>query len=91
MEAILRANPNSAEAHEFLGNLFNAKGEPDRAIDHYREAIRIAPDFDRANLDLGSALAAKGDASAALPYLRKAAQSKDAQTRAAALKILNKP
>jgi tetratricopeptide (TPR) repeat protein len=90
VEAILRANPNSAEAHEFLGNLFNAKGESDRAIDQYRDAVRIAPDFDRANLDLGSALAAAGNARAALPYLRKAAQSKDAQTREAGLKILEK-
>ena len=57
VEAILHTNPNSAEAHEFLGNLLIAKGQPDRAIEHYREAVRIEPDFDRANLDLALALA----------------------------------
>ena len=90
VEAILRANPNSAEAHEFLGNLFTARGESDRAIDQYRQALLIAPDFDRANLDLGSALAARGNSRDALPYLRKAAQSQDTQTREVALKILGK-
>jgi tetratricopeptide (TPR) repeat protein len=90
VEAILRANPDSAEAHEFLGNLLNAKGLADRAIHQYREAVRIEPDFDRANLDLGSALANNGDPSAALPFLRKAAQSHDAEIRNAAQKVLEK-
>jgi tetratricopeptide (TPR) repeat protein len=88
LEAIVQANPNSAEAHEFLGNLLTAKGQTDRAIDQYREAVRIEPEFDRANLDLGSALANTANPTAALPYLRKAAQSSDAQTREEAQKIL---
>jgi tetratricopeptide (TPR) repeat protein len=90
IEAILRAYPNSAEAHEFLGNLFRAKNQIDRAIDQYREAIRIEPEFDRANLDLGSMLANRGDPGAALPYLRKAAESQNAETREAAQKALEK-
>lgn len=90
LEAILGAHPNSAEAHEFLGNLFGAKGRLDRAIDQYREAIGIEPEFDRANLDLGSALANSGNQADALPYLRKAAQSQDAETRAAAQRVLEK-
>ncbi len=90
VEAILRANPNSAEAHEFLGNLFSAKGQPERAIDQYREAVRIEPDFDRGNLDLGSALVNAGRTSAALPYLRKAEQSRDVEIRGAAQSILEK-
>ncbi len=90
LEAILRANPNSAEAHEFLGNVFAAKEQMDRAIEQYREAIRIVPDFDRANLDLALALADSGNPSAALPYLRRAAQSGDAETRQAAERVLEK-
>jgi tetratricopeptide (TPR) repeat protein len=90
LEAILRTNPNSAEAHEFLGNLLTAKGQPGPAILHYREAIRINPSFDRANLDLGSALAITANPVAALPYLQKAAQSRDAEIREAAQKLLEK-
>ncbi|MGA3189131.1 MAG: tetratricopeptide repeat protein [Bryobacteraceae bacterium] len=90
VEAILRANPNSPEAHEFLGNLLAAKGQLDQAMNQYREALRIAPEFDRANLDLGSALATTANPATALPYLRKAAQSRDAETREAAQRLLQK-
>lgn len=88
VEAILRGNPNSAEAHEFLGNLLNAEGQAERAIAEYREAVRIEPEFDRANLDLGKALANSGKKTDALLYLRKAAQSRNTETRQAAQKML---
>jgi len=58
------------------------------AIDQFREAIRIRPDFVRAHLDLGAALAASGDAAGALLYLRKAAESPDPAVRQEALQIL---
>ena len=90
VEAILATHPNSAEAHEFLGHLWSAKGQLDRAMEQYREALRIVPEFDQANLDLGSALAKSGNPTAALPYLRKAAQSRDAQTSAAARRLIEK-
>lgn len=90
VEAILRANPNSAEAHEFLGNLLTAKGQPERAIDQYREAVRIEPEFSRANLDLGSALANSANPVTAVPYLQKAAESREAEIREAAQKLLEK-
>lgn len=89
IEAILKSDPASAEAHEFLGNLFKAKGETDRAILEYREAVKLAPDFDRANLDLGMALVNARDAKSARPYLQKAAGSQDAEIRAAARGVLN--
>jgi Flp pilus assembly protein TadD len=76
-----RADPNTAEAHEFLGNLLSAKGQRDRAIEQFREAVRIEPDFARANLDLGAALADSGNSAAAMPHLRKAAQSRDRVVR----------
>jgi predicted CXXCH cytochrome family protein len=90
VEAILAANPRSAEAHEFLGNLLVAQGQPQRAIEQYREAVRIAPEFSRALLDLGATLADSGDVEAALPYLRGAARSPEAATREEALKLLQK-
>jgi predicted CXXCH cytochrome family protein len=90
VETILRTNPNSAEAHEFLGNLYLARKEVDRAIGEYREAVRIQPEFDRANLDLGKALVGSGKPDAAYPYLQKAAQSRDAEIRDAARRIIEK-
>jgi tetratricopeptide (TPR) repeat protein len=90
MEAVLRVVPQSAEAHEFLGNLFTARGQTIQAMAQYREALRLEPHFDRANLDLGTALAKSGEVDAALPYLRAAAESQDAATRQAAKDLLQK-
>ena len=88
IETLLRTDPQSAEGHEFLGNLLGAKGQTARSIAEYKEALRLAPSFSRANLDLGTALANSGDPAAALPYLRAAAQSPD--TKEKALKLLQK-
>ena len=88
MEAILRTDPNSAGAHEFLGNLLGLKGQRDRAIEQFREAVRIQPDFAQANLDLGAALADSGDIEAAIAHLRKVALSGDVGARDEALKLL---
>jgi hypothetical protein len=68
--------------------LFASEGQPARAIVHYREAIRIRPDFGRANLSLGESLVASGDRISALVYLQKAAKSDDPAVRNEALDIL---
>ena len=90
VEAILRIDPRSAEGHHFLGNLFAARGQFERAIAEYRESIQVEPEFARAILDLGAALVDSGDPAAALPFLRKAAQGKERATRDEALKLLQK-
>ncbi len=90
LEAILVDNPGSAEAHEFLGTLLVAQGQPQPGILQFREAIRIEPEFSRAVLDLGTALANSGDVTAALPYIRKAAQSTDVSIREEAVNLLQK-
>lgn len=90
VEAILQSDPRSAAAHEFLGNLLAAKGRFAPAIQHYREAIRIEPQFTRAVLDLGAALLNSGDRAAARPHLENAARSSDPAIRAEAQKLLEK-
>ena len=71
-----------------MGGLLNLQGQRERAIEQFRDSLRLAPDFSRANLDLGAALVAAGDNDAAIPFLRKAAQSPD--TRQESLKMLQK-
>jgi tetratricopeptide (TPR) repeat protein len=87
-ETALRINPSSPEAHDLMGNLLGLHGQREQEIAQFREAVRLAPDFNRANLDLAEALVDAGDADAAIPYLRKAAQGSD--TRQESLKILQK-
>jgi len=88
IELLLRANLMAAEGHDLMGNIFAMKGNVKSAVEHYREAIRIRPEFTRAHLDLGAALADSGDVAGALPYLQKAAGSQDAVVRQEAAQIL---
>jgi len=90
LETGLHNDPNSADSHEFLGTLLAAKAQLARAIEHYREALRIRPGFDRANLHLGESLVDSGDVTGARPYLEKAAGSADAAVRQEALDFLKK-
>jgi tetratricopeptide (TPR) repeat protein len=53
-----------------LGN--NAK-----AIQHYKQAVVVRPDFPAAYLGLGTTLAAAGKRAEAIPNLEKAAHSAD--------------
>jgi predicted CXXCH cytochrome family protein len=81
LEAALRVDPQLLDAHELLADLLMAKGQIQLAIEHYRQALQIRPDFDRARLGLGLALAAVGDMTNAIPYLQKASASVDPQLR----------
>jgi predicted CXXCH cytochrome family protein len=87
-EEALASDPGLAEAHDLLGNLFMVKGKPKPAIDQYQEAIRIRPDYWRAQLDLGAALAGSGNTTAAIPHLRKAAESPQKALREEAMQTL---
>lgn len=49
---------NNATAEYNLGHTFKDLGRPTAAIVHYREALRVKPDYFDASLNLGSALAA---------------------------------
>jgi superkiller protein 3 len=40
---ILDANPDSADAHYFLGNIFEARGDEEQARFQWREAFEIDP------------------------------------------------
>ena len=67
-----------------------AGGQDTNAIAHYREAVRLRPDFSRGNLRLGAALAEAGQVAEAMTYLRKAAASSDAEIRRGAEGLLRR-
>jgi predicted O-linked N-acetylglucosamine transferase (SPINDLY family) len=56
----LRLKPESASAHNNLGNLFVELGRLDEAVGSFRHALRYKPDFVSAHSNLGEALRRQG-------------------------------
>jgi protein O-mannosyl-transferase len=69
---VVSVTEQNATAHNVLGLDLYDKGRTEDAIDHYREAIRIAPGFDLAYANLGAALSRIGKNEEAIAAYREA-------------------
>jgi tetratricopeptide (TPR) repeat protein len=56
----LAKNPGCWMAHYNLGIALHDRGETDQAMNHYRQAIELRPDYAEAHYNLGRLLAEKG-------------------------------
>ena len=65
-------DPASWMGHTSLGALLGRQGATVDAEYHYREAVRLNPNFAIARLDLGTLLANAGRFDEAIPHLREA-------------------
>ncbi len=63
-ETALAADPQQAQSHYNLGVIAARNGNGDRAARHYRDAIRLEPDFPRARNNLATLLAPSDPAAA---------------------------
>ena len=77
IEAALKVDPLSADAHNFRGTLLERKGRSGEALAEFLEAVRLRPSFGRAHLSAARLLAGKGDRASAESHLRQAAKSAD--------------
>ena len=59
-----------ATAYNDMGIVQQSKGDLDGAIQNYREALKLNPDFPEAMYNLGVALQAKGDLDGAIAQYR---------------------
>ena len=84
----VRLNPNLAQVHGDLADVFSAQGHIERAADEYRRAIQLNPEAYAAHLSLGQILARAGNMAEARAHIAKAAQSPDPEVRQAAQKAL---
>lgn len=50
-----------AEAYSNLGNVFKERGQLQEALENYRHAVRLKPDFIDGYINLAAALVAAGD------------------------------
>lgn len=57
----IKNNPLLAEAYSNLGNVFKERGQLQEALDNYRHAVRLKPDFIDGYINLAAALVAAGD------------------------------
>ena len=81
LEKSLTADAKQPVAHEVLGRLLEAAGRVPEAVTHYKEAIRLRPDFGRAHLNLGAVLGRRGDRAGAVAEFRLAQSDADPQVR----------
>jgi Tfp pilus assembly protein PilF len=59
-EDVVSKAPGNERGHNNLGNSYAAEGLTDKAIEHYRAALRTRPDFMDAHNNLGNAYYGKG-------------------------------
>jgi tetratricopeptide (TPR) repeat protein len=80
--ATLQQNPSCWMAHYNLGIVLSEKREADQAIDHYRRAVDLRPDYAEAHYNLGRLLVEKGQLDDAIAHYERAAAINPADAEA---------
>jgi tetratricopeptide (TPR) repeat protein len=80
--ATLKKNPACWMAQYNLGIVLGEQGETDQAINHYRHAIALRPDYAEAHYNLGRLLAEQGHLDDAIAHYEKAAEINPADPEA---------
>jgi tetratricopeptide (TPR) repeat protein len=70
--ATLQKNPHSWMAHYNLGIVLTERGEADQAIDHYKRAVALRPDYAEAHYNLGRLLVEQGQLDEAIAHYERA-------------------
>jgi len=71
--ATLEKNPRCWMAHYNLGIVLSEQREADQAIEHYRQAVTLRPDYAEAHYNLGRLLVEKGQLNDAIAHYERAA------------------
>jgi len=71
-EALLITYPQSSDVHNDLGHVCRALGQPEQALDHLQEALRLKPDHVGAAYNLGLTYSQLGQFEAAIDSYQQA-------------------
>lgn len=80
--ATLKKNPGCWMAHYNLGIVLSERGETDQAVDQYRQAITLRPDYTEAHYNLGRLLAEQGQFDDAIAHYEEALKANPADAEA---------
>jgi tetratricopeptide (TPR) repeat protein len=80
--ATLQKSPGCWMAHYNLGIALSEQGETDQAIDHYRRAVALRPDYAEAHYNLGRLLVEHGQLADAIAHYERAAAINPADAEA---------
>jgi len=80
--ATLKENPSCWMAHYNLGIALSEEGKTDQAVDHYRQAVTLRPDYAEAHYNLGRLLVEQGRAGDAIAHYEKAVEINPADAEA---------
>jgi tetratricopeptide (TPR) repeat protein len=72
---------NNYIMHNNLGFALTARGRPNEAIKHYKEALRLNPDFEEANINIGLALLSQGKFDECVDYYQEVLRVKPGYAR----------
>jgi protein O-mannosyl-transferase len=72
---LVRQYPADSAAHCELGMVLNRKGDAALAIEHFRVALSLKPNYPEARFNLASALSRESDVSAAIEHYRQGLRS----------------
>jgi Flp pilus assembly protein TadD len=70
--AILKTDPNNAQAYFALGTLSHFKGQVEQAVRHFEKSIELDPTCPAPHVSLGRIYAVSGDYGAAWKHARAA-------------------
>lgn len=65
-------NPGNARAQMNLGSMLEERGDFERALRHFREAVRLNPKYAEARYDLGVLLSKQGETTEAIRHFEEA-------------------
>lgn len=73
---VLKYNDKIDIAQQSAGQVYFKRGEVDKALSHYQEALRINPNLEKAHNNVGDILFARGQEESALNHFRRAVEIK---------------